>query len=146
MRTLLNMRYLVLKYQYYSHNAIKEFIIPDQYNKENAYWTDLFTRVLSHELRKLELIWYDISSNIQIFGLYICKVPIVYYYLVISISNWWKIIHLSSKSLSWWYIHAHPESCKIIHQVSVQTLVYVCISITSCKNKIVHFRRNNMDI
>ena len=36
--------------------------------------------------------------------------------------------------------------CKIIHQVSVQTLVYVCISITSCKNKIVHFSESDMDI
>ena len=36
--------------------------------------------------------------------------------------------------------------CKIIHQVSVQTLVYVCISITSCKNKIVHFSGSDMDI
>ena len=65
---------------------------------------------------------------------------------MISISNWWKIRQLSSKSLSWWYIHAHPESCKIIHQVNVQTLVYVCISITSCKNKIIHFRGSDIDI
>ena len=88
---------------------------------------------------------YDISFNIQFWGVYF-RVPIVYYYLVISISNWWKIRHYSSKSLSWWYIHAHPECCKIIHQVSVQILVCVCISITSCKNKIVHFRGSDMDI
>ena len=57
------------------------------------------------------------------------KIPIVYYYLIISISNWWKIRHFSSKSLSWWYIHAYSESCKIIHQVSVQTLVFVYVSV-----------------
>ena len=98
-----------------------------------------YLQELSHAIRKLEWIWYIFQySN---FGVtYIFKVPIVYYYLVISISNWWKIRHFSSKPLSWWYIHAHPESCKIIHQVSVQTLVCVCISITSCKNKNVHFR------
>ena len=39
------MIYLVLKYQYHSQNAIKDFIILGQYNKENAYWADLFTHV-----------------------------------------------------------------------------------------------------
>ena len=34
-----------MKYQYHSQNAIKDFTIPDQYNKENAYWADLFIRV-----------------------------------------------------------------------------------------------------
>ena len=28
-------------------NAIKNFIIPGQYNKDNAYWADLFTRIKS---------------------------------------------------------------------------------------------------
>ena len=28
-------------------NAIKDFTIPGQYNKDNAYWADLFTRVKS---------------------------------------------------------------------------------------------------
>ena len=41
------MRYLVLKYKYHSQNAIKDFTIPDQYNKDNAYWVDLFTCVKS---------------------------------------------------------------------------------------------------
>ena len=41
------MRYLVLKYQYHSQNAIKGFIIPGQYNKDNAYRADLFTLVKS---------------------------------------------------------------------------------------------------
>ena len=36
-----------MKYQYHSQNEIKGFIIPGQYNKENAYWADLFTRVKS---------------------------------------------------------------------------------------------------
>ena len=104
-----------------------------------------YLHVLSHAIRKLEWRWYIFQySNFGV--IYFFKVPIVYYYLVISIPNWWKIRHFSSKSLSWWYIHAHPESCKIIHQVSVQILVYVCISITSCKNKIVHFRGSDMDI
>ena len=30
-----------------SQNAIKGFIIPGQYNKENVYWADLFTHVKS---------------------------------------------------------------------------------------------------
>ena len=132
------MRYLVLKYQYHSQNAIKNFTIPGQYNKDNAYWADLFTRVKSCNKKiGMDMIYLSIFK----FWGYI-----VYYYLVISISNWWKIRHYSSKSLSWWYIHTHPESCKIIHQVSVQTLVCVCISITSCKNKIIHFRGSDMDI
>ena len=136
-----------MKYQYHSQNEIKDFTIPGQYNKENAYWAYLFTCVKScNKEIGMDMIWYDISSNIQFLGLYIFKVLIVYYYLVILISNWWKIRHFSSKFLSWWYIHAHPESCKIIHQVSVQTLVCVCISITNCKNKIVHFRGSDMDI
>ena len=29
------------------HDYDEGFIIPDQYNKENAYWADLFTRVKS---------------------------------------------------------------------------------------------------
>ena len=99
-----------------------------------------YLHALSHGLRKLEMIWYDISSNIQFLGLYIFKVPIVYYYLVILISNWWKIIHFSSKSLNWWYKHTHTVSCKIIRQVSGKTLVCVYISITNCKIKIFYFR------
>ena len=47
LRTPLYMRYLVLKYQYHYQNAIKNFFIPGQYNKDNAYWADLFTRVKS---------------------------------------------------------------------------------------------------
>ena len=47
LKTPLYMRYLVLKYQYHYQNAIKDFIIPGQYNKDNAYWADLFTRVKS---------------------------------------------------------------------------------------------------
>ena len=139
------MRYLVMKYQYHSQNAIKSFIIPGQYNKDNAYLSRLiYTRVKSW-IKKIgmDMIYLPIFN---LWGYIFSKVPIVYYYLVISISNWWKIRHLSSKSLSWWYIHAHPVSCKIIHQVSVQTLVCICISITSCKNKIVHFRGSDMDI
>ena len=134
------MRYLILKYQYYFRNVIKDFIIPDKYNKDNAYWANLFTCVKSW-IKKIgmDMIYLPIFN-------FCFKVPIVYYYLVISISNWWKIRHFLSKSLSWWYIHAHPESYKIIHQISVQTLVCVCISITSCKNKIVHFKGSNMDI
>ena len=94
--------------------------------------------VLSHSIRKLEWIWYIFQYSI--FEVIYFKVLIVYYYLVISISNWWKIRHFSSKSLSLWYIRTQPESCKIIHQISVQTFVYVYISVTSCKIKIVHFR------
>ena len=132
------MRYLVLKYQYHSQNAIKNFTISGQYNTDNAYWADLFTRVKSCNKKiGMDMIYLPIFK----FWGYI-----VYYYLVISISNWWKIRHFSSKSLSWWYIYAYPESCKIIYQVSVQTLVCICISITSCKNNIVHFRRSDMDI
>ena len=47
LRTPLCMRYLVLKYQYHYQNAIKNFTIHGQYNKDNAYWADLFTRVKS---------------------------------------------------------------------------------------------------
>ena len=39
-----------------------------------------------------------------------------------------------------------PQILQIIHQVSIQTLVCVCISMTNCKIKIVHFRESNMDI
>ena len=35
-------------------NAIKNFIIPGQYNKDNAYWADLFTRVKSW-IKKIEM-------------------------------------------------------------------------------------------
>ena len=48
------MRYFILKYQYYSQNAIKDFIIPDQYNKMNIEQT--YLHVLSHAIRKLEWI------------------------------------------------------------------------------------------
>ena len=41
------MRYLVLKYQYRSQNVIKDFTMPNKYNKDNVYWADLFTRVKS---------------------------------------------------------------------------------------------------
>ena len=144
LRTSLYMRYLILKYQYHSENAIKDFTIHGQYNKNNAYWTDLFT----HGKSWIKKIGMDMRYLLifNFLGLYIFKVPIVYYYLVISILNWWKIRHLSSKSLSWWYIHAYPVSYKIIYQVSVQTLICVCISITNCKNKIVYFRGSDMDI
>ena len=54
LRAPLYMRYLILKYQYYSQNTIKGFIIPDQYNKENAYWADLFTYVKSW-IKKIEM-------------------------------------------------------------------------------------------
>ena len=32
---------------YHSQNAIENFVIPDQYNKDNVYLADLFTRVKS---------------------------------------------------------------------------------------------------
>ena len=115
LRTPLYMRYLVMKYQYHSQNAIKDFIIPGEYNKDNAYWADLFTRVKS------------------------CNKKIGMDMIYLPIFNFWVIY-------SWWYIRAYPESCKIIHQVSVQTLVCLCLNITSCKIKIVHFKRSDMDI
>ena len=63
------MRYLVLKYQYHPQNAIKDFIIPDQYNKDNAYWADLFTRVKSW-IKEIGMdIWYIFQYSI--FGGYI---------------------------------------------------------------------------
>ena len=34
-----------MKYQYHSQNTMKDFIIPDQYNKDNAYWAYLYTCV-----------------------------------------------------------------------------------------------------
>ena len=76
MKTPLYMRYLVLKYQYHYQNAIKNFTIPDQYNKDNAYWADLFTRVKSwiKEIR-MNMIYLPIF---KLWGyLYIFKVPIV---------------------------------------------------------------------
>ena len=99
LRTPLYMKYLILKYQYHSQNAIKSFIIPDEYNKDNAYWADLFTRVKSCNKKiGMDMIYLPIF---KLWGyLYISKVPIVNYYLVISISNWWKIRHYSSKFLS----------------------------------------------
>ena len=110
LRTPLYIRYLVLKYQYHSQNAIKYFTIPGQYNKDNAYWADLFTRIKSCNNKiGMDMIYLPIFKFWDY--IYIFKVQIVYYYLVLSISNWWNIKHYSSKSLSW-YIHAHPVSCK----------------------------------
>ena len=48
------MRYLVLKYQYHSQNAIKNFIIPDQYNKMHIEQT--YLHMLIHAIKKFEWI------------------------------------------------------------------------------------------
>ena len=60
------MRYLIMKYQYHSQNAIKDFTILDQYNKENAYWADLFTRVKSCNKKiGMNMIWYIFQYSIS---------------------------------------------------------------------------------
>ena len=66
LRTSLYMRYLVLKYQYHSQNAITRFTIPGQYNKDNAYWADLFTRVKScNKEIGMDMIWYIFRYSIS---------------------------------------------------------------------------------
>ena len=99
LRTPLYIRYLIMKNQYHFQNAIKDFIILGQYNNDNAYWADLITRVKSCNKKiGMDMIYLPIF---KLWGyLYISKVPIVNYYLVISISYWWKIRHFSSKFLS----------------------------------------------
>ena len=89
LRIPLYIRYLVLKHQYHSQMQLKTLLYLVSIIKI-MYIEQTYLCVLSHELRKLEWIWYIFQySN---FGItYIFKVPIVYYYLVISISNWWKI-------------------------------------------------------
>ena len=94
--------------------------------------------MLSHPIRKLEWIWYifqysifviiyfQSTNSLLLFG-YIDLKLMKDQILLIKILK--LMIHIRS-----------PVSCKIIHQVCVQTLICVCISITSCKNKIVHFR------
>ena len=132
-----------MKYQYHYQNAIKNFTIPDQYNKDNAYWTDLFTLVKSW-IRKIWMdmiylsifklwgyIYFQNTNSLLLFGdidLELMKDQT----LLIKI---FKLIHTRS-----------PESCKIIQQVSVQTLVCVWINITSCKIKVVHFKGSDIDI
>ena len=98
MRTLLYMRYLVLKYQYHSQNAIKDFIIPDQYNKDNAYWADLFTHVKSW-IKKIgmDMIYLPIFN----FYGYIFQSTnslLLFDYIDLKLM---KDQHFSSKSLSW---------------------------------------------
>ena len=117
-------------------NAIKDFIIPSQYNKDNAYWANLFTRVKSwiKEIR-MDMIYLPIfklwgyiyfqnTNSLLLFGDIDLK-------LMKNQTLFIKVLKLMIHICS-------PESCKIIYQVSIQTLVCVCISITSCKNKIVH--------
>ena len=54
LRTPLYMRYLVQKYKYHYQNAIKNFTMLGQYNKDNAYWANLFTCVKSCN-KKIEM-------------------------------------------------------------------------------------------
>ena len=51
-----------MKYHISLKNEIKDFIIYGQYNKDNAYWANLFTRVKSW-IKKIGMD-IDISSNI----------------------------------------------------------------------------------
>ena len=80
LRTPLYMRYLVLKYQYHFQNKIKDFTILGQYNIDNAYWADLFTRVKSW-IKKIEMgmiylpifklwgyIYFQSTNSLALFG------------------------------------------------------------------------------
>ena len=75
LRIPLYIRYLVLKHQYHYQNTIKSFTIPGQYNKDNAYWADLFTRV---------------KSWIKKIGMDMIYLPIF---------NFWDYIFMSTNSL-----------------------------------------------
>ena len=76
LRTPLYIRYLILKHQYHFQMQLKTLLYLASIIKI-MYIEQTYLRALSHELRKLEWIWYIFKY--YIFGIVYLKVPIVYY-------------------------------------------------------------------
>ena len=100
-----------------------------------------YLRVLSHELRKLEWIWYIFQYSIYgVIYFQSTNCLLLFGYINLELMKDCTLLIKILKLM----IYVYPKSYKIIYQVSVQTLVCVCISITSCKNNVIYFKGSDI--